>query len=99
MLKNTLEWGRVAHIPGSKTKFDIYTEGNSFTRGFHCSFYLPKNDLKEWIKVSPGLRDATIQKVNDSILQYEIKPGCGAQYAEATIDTKKCFVEIYVYWS
>ena len=99
MLKITLEWGRLAPIPKSKTKFDIHTEGGSFTRSFRSSFYLNKADLEKWIKASPGLLDAEIQDINDSERKYVIKPGGGANYAEAVIDSQKCFVEIYVSWS
>jgi hypothetical protein len=99
MLKTTLEWGRLAPIPKSRKEFDIYTEGGSFSRSFHSSFYLPETDLEKWIATSPGLVDAEIQIINDSKRKYLIKPGGGAQYAEAVVDSKKCFVEIYVSWS
>lgn len=99
MIKTTLEWGRLAPIPKSKTEFNIYTEGSPFTRSFHSSFYLPKVDLDKWIKASPGLVNAEIQIINDSKRKYIVKPGGGAQYAETVIDFKKCYIEIYVYWS
>jgi len=99
MLKTTLEWGRLAPIPDSKTEFNIYTDGGSFTRAFHSSFYLPQTDLKKWIADSPGLADAEIQVINDTNKNYIIKAGGGAQHAEAAIDFSSGFVKIYVYWS
>lgn len=98
MAEITSEWARIAPIPDSKTKYNIYTEGNSFTRSFKSSFYLPKADLEQWIKQSPGLCDAEIETMENT-KKYTIKPGGGAQYAEVVIDFKKCYVEIYVYWS
>ncbi|NJD01180.1 MAG: hypothetical protein FIA99_00960 [Ruminiclostridium sp.] len=99
MLKTTLEWGRLAPIPKSRTEFNIKTEGGPFTRSFRSSFYLPKTDLEKWIAASPGLADAEIENINDSKQKYIIKPGGGAQYGEAVIDFEKSFIEIYVYWS
>lgn len=99
MLKTTLVWGRLAPIPKSRTKFNIYTEGSAFTRSFRSSFYLPKTDLEKWVKASPGLTNAEIQNINDSKQKYIIKPDGGAQYAEVIIDFKKYFIEIYVSWS
>lgn len=99
MVECTIEWGRLAGFPDSKSDFIINTEGSSFTRSFRCSFYLPKNDLDEWIRKSPGLKDAEIETVDPTKQKYIIKPGGGAGYAEAIIDSKKCFVQIYVSWS
>jgi|GEM_PF-1180784 len=99
MIKCTEEWGRLAELPDSKTEFNIYTEGNSFTRSFRCSFYLPKSDLDKWIKESSGLQDAEIKTIDSSKKRYIIKPGKGANHAESTIDFQKCYVEIYVSWS
>ncbi len=98
MTEITSEWARLAQIPDSKTEYNIYTEGNSFTRSFKSSFYLPKADLEKWIKQSPGLCDAEIETTANT-KKYKIKPGGGAQYAEVVIDFKKCYVEIYVCWS
>lgn len=99
MIKTTLEWGRLAPIPGSKSDFRISTEGGPFTRAFRSSFRLPKADLDKWIQASPGFSDAEKVEGNGSGDKYVIKPGGGAQYAEVTIDRGNGFVEIYVYWS
>jgi hypothetical protein len=98
MLETTLEWGRLAPLPDSVSQFHISTEGSAFTRSFRSSFYLPKADLENWIKVSPGLQDA--ESTDDgSTRKFVIQPGGGAQYAEAVIDFDKCYVETYVCWS
>lgn len=99
MVECTIEWGRLADFPDSKSDFIINTEGSSFTRSFRCSFYIPKNDLDEWIRKSPGLKDAEIQTLEPTKQKYIIRPGGGAGYAEAIIDSEKCFVQIYVSWS
>jgi hypothetical protein len=99
MLKTTLEWGRLAPLPDSRSDFNIQTEGNAFTRSFRSSFYLSKEDLDSWIKKSPGLQDAQIEIVNTTTKKYIINPGGGAEYAEAVIDFDKCNVQIYTYWS
>lgn len=99
MIKTTLEWGRLAPFPESKTDFNIHTEGNSFTRAFRTSFYLPRTELDKWIKASPGLGDAKIEAISKDKHKYLIKPGGEAQYAEVIIDSRECFVQIYVYWS
>lgn len=98
MAEITSEWARIAPIPDSKTQYNIYTEGNSFTRSFKSNFYLPKADLEQWIKHSPGLCDAKIETTGNT-KKYTIKPGGGAQYAEVVINFDKYYVEIYVYWS
>lgn len=99
MLKLTLEWGRLSPIPDSKSEFNITTEGGSSTRSFRSSFHLPKNDLEKWVKSSPGLADAEVQNIDSNKRKYIIKPGGGANYAEAVIDLEKSFIEIYVSWS
>ncbi|HEX9060197.1 MAG TPA: hypothetical protein VF941_08445 [Clostridia bacterium] len=99
MLKLTLKWGRLSPIPESKSKFNIETEGGSFTRSFRSSFYLRKTDIDKWVKSSPGLADAEVQNIDSTKKKYIIKPGAGANYAEAVIDREKGFIEIYVSWS
>lgn len=99
MLKTTLKWGRLAPIPKSKTDFNIFTEGNMFSRAFRSSFYLPAEDLNEWINECPGLKDAEVENIDQSISKYVISPGDGAQYAEVVINFDNYYVEIYVYWS
>jgi hypothetical protein len=99
MLQCTLEWGRFAPIPDSKTQFQIRTEGSAFTRSFWSSFYLPEEDLEKWMKDCPGFLGAETEEVDNTTTKYVIRPGGGAMYAEAVIDYTKCYVEIYVYWS
>jgi hypothetical protein len=99
MTEITSEWARLATIPDSNTEYNIYTKGSSFTRSFKSSFYLPKADLEQWIKQSPGLCDAEVETIGNKKIKYVIDAGGGAQYAEAIIDFGKCYVEIYVSWS
>lgn len=99
MLETTLVWGRLASLPDSKSDFDIQTEGSAFTRSFRSHFYLPKEDLEEWIAASPGLSDAEIETVDGHKKIYSIEPGGGAVAAEAVIDFDSLYVELYVSWS
>lgn len=99
MLEVALEWGRLAPLPETATGFKISTEGGMFTREYRTIFYLPEDDLAAWIAASPGLQDAQIQTAEDSSQKYTIKPGGGAQYAEAVIDFDFGRVQIYTYWS
>lgn len=99
MIKCLLDWGRLADLPDSKTSFVIKTEGNSFTRAFRSSFYLPKEALSRWVGASPGLQDADINSIGNKKKHYNIKPGENAAFAEAIIDYSTNYVEIYVYWS
>lgn len=93
------EWGRLAPLPDSVSDLQIRAEGSRFTRSFHAIFNLPNDDLAKWIEASPSLQDAQIQAAEDSPHKYTIKPGGGAQYAEAVIDLDNGLVQIYTYWS
>jgi hypothetical protein len=67
-------------------KFCISTAGNMFTRHFSASFYLPEDDLADWVSESPGLQDAQVKEVGDGVKEYVIDAGGGAGYAETVID-------------
>jgi hypothetical protein len=99
MLMITLEWGRLAPIPDSKSEYQIRTEGSAFTRSFRSSFYLPEEDLYTWINDSPGIQDAEIEVINGNKNKYVIHAGGGASYGEVIIDFDRGFVETYVCWS
>jgi len=98
MMALVLEWGRLAPFLASAINVSIETEGNSFTRSFRASFVAPKQDIQSWIKVSPGLNEATPDELADTKVQYIIAPGGGANKAEVTIDYGLNQVEIYVSW-
>ena len=99
MIGIVLEWGRLAPFPVNASDVSIKTEGNSFTRSFRASFVAPAEDIQVWIKNSPGLNEATAEKVSDTQVLYTIQPGGGANRAEVTIDSVLNKVEIYVSWS
>jgi hypothetical protein len=48
------------------------------------SFYLPKEDLTDWVKASPGLKDFQVKM--SGIKNYNIEPGGGASSAEVTVE-------------
>jgi hypothetical protein len=99
MKKLTLEWGRFAPFPPSAKNFQIRTEGSSFTRTFIAQFHADSSAIENWIQDSPGLREATTEKINDGKYNYTISPGEGACCAKAIIDFKNGSVVVEVSWS
>ncbi len=98
MMALVLEWVRLAPFPASATNVSIKTEGNLLTRSFRARFVAPEQDIKSWIKDSPGLNEAMPEELGDNTVQYVIAPGGGANKAEVTIDYFWEKVEIYVSW-
>jgi len=98
MMALVLEWGRLAPFPAGASNVSIETEGNSFTRSFHASFVASQQDIRSWIKDSPGLNETAPQELSDNKVKYIITPGSGANRAEVTIDYVSNQVEIYVSW-
>jgi hypothetical protein len=99
MMMITLEWGRLAPFPANATNVAIETEGGSFTRSFRASFSAPEEDIRTWIRNSPGLNEATPTELSDHKFEYRITPGGGANMAKVTIDFTLNKVDIYVSWS
>jgi hypothetical protein len=98
MMALVLEWGRLSPFPSSASNVSIKTDGNSFTRSFRASFTAPKDEIRSWIKASPGLNETKSEEISASKVQYIITPGGGANQAEVTIDYGLNQVEIYVSW-
>jgi hypothetical protein len=98
MMAIVLEWGKLTPFPASATNVSIEAEGSTFTRSFRASFVAPQQDIQNWIKLSPGLNEATAEEVSDNKIRYSITPGGGANSAEVTIDNVLNKVEIYVSW-
>jgi hypothetical protein len=99
MLSLTLEWGRLAPLPDSKTEFNIGTTGSMFSRSFSASFVLPGEDLNSWIADSPGLQDAQTEKISENVTKFVINPGGDAGYAEVEVNYDEGLVKTYVSWS
>lgn len=99
MMALVLEWGRLAPFPTNAANVLIQTEGSSFTRSFRASFTAPKQDIEDWIKISPGFNEVIPEELSDNKVWYSIVPGGGANRAEVTIDYGLNQVEIYVSWS
>jgi hypothetical protein len=95
----TLEWARLAPFPQKAKNFNIYTEGSAFTRTFKGSFNCSEDEMESWVELSPGLQDAEIEDMSDTIKKYIISPGGGANYAEVVIDYAIGSVEFKVSWS
>ena len=99
MIKITTEWCRLAPFPKETKNFTIYTEGSPMTRTFKGSFSSSNDVLERWIKESPGLMDAKIEKISKNKKKYIILPGGGAAYAEVVIDHETKKVTSETYWS
>jgi hypothetical protein len=95
----TLEWGRLAPFPPSAQKLTIAADGTMFTREFRSSFVALPEDIEEWLKSSPGTREAVETTPQLGVRHFQIKPGGGAGFAEVTVDETQHRVTIRVYWS
>jgi hypothetical protein len=98
-IRCTLEWGRLAPLPGSASEFTMMTGGSMFTREFRASFAAPAGDIERWLEESPGTRAARDTTPSAGVRHFEIAPGGGAQHAEVNVDDLRHRVSIYVYWS
>ena len=88
MAKTTVHWARLADFPKEAKSFEIEAGGSAMTRSFKGSFILDSQTLDLWVKKSPGLKDAKVEKVSQHIKKYIIKPK-EALYAEVIINEKK----------
>ena len=95
----TRTWGRLAPFPSSAKQFSISVQGSMFTRAFRASFVAPSTDIEQWLQQSPGTREALPTSPSPGIRHFSIAPGGGAQHAEVTVDDRRHYVSIYVYWS
>lgn len=95
----TLSWARLEPFPASATHIQVKTEGGMFTRSFRVSFTAPMKDIQQWLKQSPGPREAKVSSESPGTQLYQIKPGDGAMWAELTVDETHHSVTIYVSWS
>jgi hypothetical protein len=95
MIRCTLEWGRLAPFPETAKNFDIYTEGNSFTRTFRGSFTDAPENIQTWLRSSPGVMEGARKEEN----QYILKTGEGSAYGEISISPDGSKVTFRVSWS
>ncbi len=95
MVNLTLEWGRLAPFPTSAKEFNIFTEGNSFTRTFRGSFTDSPSTIKAWLDASPGVTEG--KKNHDETIV--LKMGGGANYGEITVSSDGTHVTFRVSWS
>ncbi|MFW6311956.1 MAG: hypothetical protein ACOC1K_06955 [Nanoarchaeota archaeon] len=95
MLKNTVEWGRLAEIPDSARDLEIYSIGNMFTSGYECTFYLSEKELKKWMEASPGIQEGKIYEENSSTKKYSLKGDEDVLITTLTVDFESGHVRIY----
>lgn len=83
MTELTLEWGRFAPFPQTVKDFEIYTEGNSFTRTFKGSFTDTPENIKSWLLSSPGVTEG--KKNGDG--KYILKTSEGVAYGKVVVSS------------
>jgi hypothetical protein len=93
-----LEWGRLAPFPTSAQQMPITIHGSMFTREFRTSFVAPPEDIEEWLRRSPGTREAVVT-TPAGVRHFQITPGGGASFAEVTVDDMRHRVTVRAYWS
>ena len=94
-----LTWGRLEPFPQSAQEVKLTTGGGAFTRCFTASFVAPPEDIEEWLKSSPGAREATPTAPSTGVRVFQITPGGGANVAEVAVDDTSHRVSIRVEWS
>ena len=97
-IESTLSWARMAEVPSRLKVVSVDSRGSLFTREFLMTVSGESDDIEDWLNASPGIQDSTrIQERGMTI--YQIKPGGGAVFAEATYAVDKRTLIIRVYWS
>lgn len=98
-IKTTQEWARLAPFPSSATNITIEPKGSVFSREFQVSFTSSEEDVRKWLKESPGTSAAVLKSEPDGTTLFKITPGGGAQFAEVILSKDKKTVRIRTYWS
>jgi hypothetical protein len=98
MLKLCIEWGRLSPLPDNIENYNIFTEGDRFTRAFTFTFNANHEIIKLWLNDCPSIKDAIVEN-EDKITRYIIKPGSGASRAILIIYWDKNQVYFHTYWS
>lgn len=93
-LNTLLSWSGVTKIPDWAQNQHIETKGNAATREFVMSFEGTKEQISEWVKTEPALKNAT----KDLETKYILVPQNGAQYAEVIIENENKVI-LRTYWS
>jgi hypothetical protein len=99
VIQTVMKWGRLEPFPVREKELFIQSTGSMFTRGFRVRFHAPASKIEDWLKASPGTREAGPERPTSTTRKYFIRPGGGAQGAEVTVDDDTHTVMIHVYWS
>ena len=95
----TLIWARLAPLPASARGVSVDASGSAFSRTFDLSFQAPANDLRQWLRASPGAASAAAEPDPSGAVTYRIAPGGGAQVARVVVDYARERVAVHVEWS
>lgn len=97
-LNTARAWARLDPLPASATNLQIETRSGLFTREFIVTFKAPPDDIKRWLQVSPGPREARHETRADAI-HYTITPGGGAGFAALDVALDYTFVRVWAKWN
>ena len=93
------EWGRLEPFPPSATEVKLIQSGGAFTRCFDASFVAPADEIEEWLKKSPGTREAVPMSPSPGVRLFKITPGGGANIAEVAVADTEHRARVRVEWS
>ncbi len=78
-IEATQKFARLAPLPKSVTNIETEIVGSAFERTFVVIFEAPKDDIKEWLKSSPGTQGIIPKKLANGSLEYSILEGDGGK--------------------
>lgn len=93
----TEEFCRLDGFPSWRTDEQYENTGGIFTEGAKMSFNAPPEEIRQWIRRSPGLQEATTIG-NEINRTFKVKPE-KALFCEVKIDFEKGAVRIDSFWS
>ena len=97
-LDTAREWARLAPYPVDTSEIELETLGSPFSREFRLRFSASDKELSDWLRSSPGVRDAAVS-VDGPWTIYLVEPGHGAQFAEVRVNQSSGDVRVRTYWS
>lgn len=98
-IKTTQEWPRLAPFPSSARNITVESKGSAFSREFRITFTSNEEDIRTWLKESPGTTAAVSKSEADGTTLFRINPGSGAQFAEVILSKDRKTVGIRTYWN
>ena len=89
----------VAPLPDAARVVSVTKGGSISTPRVRVTFIAPAAEVADWLRRSPGPREAVITTPIPGVRHCQITPGGGAAFAEVTVDDTQQRVVIRGYWS